>query len=157
MFELVADVESYPAFVPLCQAHLIMAREKGAETETLMTEMSVVYKVCRETFTSRVTLNRGLGRIVVESRNGPLRRLQTHWTFHPHGTDACDVEFYLSYELTSNVLTLLIGTVFDAAFSRFVEAFARRADAVYGRHRPSQHERWSSQLKSKTRANHFVS
>jgi|SRR3954470_6013048 coenzyme Q-binding protein COQ10 len=136
MFDLVADVERYPAFVPLCRAHAIESREKRAETEILMTEMTVAYRVFRETFTSRVTLDRRNGRILVESMDGPLRRLQTRWTFKSRQNGSCDVGFHLSYELASITLALLMGGIFDAAFGRFADAFARRADVVYGhRHR----------------------
>src|SRR6266540_4371777 len=133
MFDLVADVERYSAFVPLCESNVIRSREKCAEIEILMTEMTVVYELFRESFLSRVTLDRANGRIVVESVDGPLRELETHWTFRARDDGSCDVGFYLSYQLASRTLALLMGAVFDAAFSRFVEAFQRRADTVYGR------------------------
>src|SRR5438045_1723813 len=104
MFDLVANVERYPVFVPLCRAHIIRSRERRAKTEILLTDMTVAYRVFRETFTSRVTLDRGNARILVESMDGPLRRLQTRWTFQPRANGSCDVEFYLSYELASRTL-----------------------------------------------------
>jgi coenzyme Q-binding protein COQ10 len=88
MFDLVADVERYPAFVPLCRVHVIRSREKRVETEILTTDMTVAYRVFCETFTSRVTLDRGNGRILVESVNGPLRRLQTAGRFNRAQTAA---------------------------------------------------------------------
>ena len=133
MFDLVADVERYPAFVPLCERHVIRSRKKYAEIEILMTEMTVAYKIFRESILSRVTLDRVNGRIVVEAVDGPLRELETHWTFQARDDGSCDVGFSLSYELASRTLALLMGAVFDAAFSRFVEAFQRRADVIYGR------------------------
>jgi hypothetical protein len=62
-----------------------------------------------------------------------LRELETRWTFQARDDGGCDVGFHLSYELASRTLALLMGTVFDAAFSRFAVAFQRRADIVYGR------------------------
>jgi coenzyme Q-binding protein COQ10 len=135
MFDLVADVERYHEFVPLCVRHAILSRETCAETEILMTDMTVACGIYRESFTSRVTLDRANGCILVESTDGPLRRLQTRWTFQSQSDDSCDVGFYLHYELASRALALLMGAVFDAAFGRFVRAFERRADIVYGRRR----------------------
>ncbi len=133
MFDLVADVERYHEFVPLCLRHAIRSRETRAEIEILMTDMTVACGIYRESFRSRVTLDRANGCILVESTDGPLRRLQTRWTFQSRSDDSCDVGFYLQYELASRTLTLLMGPVFDLAFGRFVQAFERRADIVYGR------------------------
>jgi coenzyme Q-binding protein COQ10 len=135
MFDLVADVERYPEFVPLCVRHAIRSRATRVETEILMTDMTVACGFYRESFISRVTLDRAKGCILVESTDGPLRRLQTRWTFQPRSDGSCDVGFYLHYELASQALALLMGAVFDAAFGRFVQAFERRADIVYGRRR----------------------
>ena len=126
-------MERYPAFVPLCERHVIRSRRKCGEAEILITEMTVAYALFRETFRTRVTLDRQSGRILVHAIEGPLRQLETRWTFQPRQDGSCDVGFYLSYELASRTLALLMGAVFDAAFARFVEAFERRADIVYGR------------------------
>jgi coenzyme Q-binding protein COQ10 len=133
MFDLVADVERYHEFVPLCLRHAIRSRETRAEIEILMTDMTVACGIYRESFISRVTLDRANGCILVESTDGPLRRLQTRWTFQSRSDDSCHVGFYLHYELASRTLTLLMGPVFDLAFGRFVQAFERRADIVCGR------------------------
>jgi coenzyme Q-binding protein COQ10 len=133
IFDLVADVERYHEFVPLCLRHAIRSRETRAEIEILMTDMTVACGIYRESFISRVTLDRANGCILVESTDGPLRRLQTRWTFQSRSDDSCHVGFYLHYELASRTLTLLMGPVFDLAFGRFVQAFERRADIVYGR------------------------
>ena len=133
MFDLVADMERYPAFVPLCERHVIRSRCKCGEAEILITEMTVAYALFRETFRTRVTLDRQSGRILVHAIEGPLRQLETRWTFQPRQDGSCDVGFYLSYELASRTLALLMGAVFDAAFARFVEAVERRADIVYRR------------------------
>jgi coenzyme Q-binding protein COQ10 len=140
MFDLVADVERYHEFVPLCSRHAILSRETRAEVEILMTDMTVACGIYRESFTSRVTLDRANGCILVESTDGPLRQLQTRWTFQSRSDGSCDVGFYLQYELASRTLALLMGPVFDVVFGRFVQAFERRADIVYGRQhaRPSR-------------------
>jgi hypothetical protein len=60
---------------------------------------------------------------------------EPRWTFQSRSDGSCDIGFHLHYELASRTLALLMGAVFDAAFGRFVEAFERRADIVYGRPR----------------------
>lgn len=133
MFDLVADVERYPEFVPLC--HSLKVRKRESESggkEVIVADMTVAYKVLRESFTSRVTLDRRALTILVEYLEGPFRRMNNRWTFHPLDEHACDVEFFLSYEFRSRALALLMGSVFDAAFRRFAAAFERRADHVYG-------------------------
>ncbi|MCC6949054.1 MAG: type II toxin-antitoxin system RatA family toxin [Bradyrhizobiaceae bacterium] len=133
MFDLVADVERYPEFVPLCEKLVVRKREAGEGKEYLIADMTVSYKVFRETFTSRVTLDKPRLEILVEYLNGPFRSLENLWSFRPSGERACEVEFYIAYEFSSRVLGALMGGVFDAAFRRFAEAFERRADKVYGR------------------------
>ncbi|TMJ02606.1 MAG: type II toxin-antitoxin system RatA family toxin [Alphaproteobacteria bacterium] len=133
MFDLVADMERYPEFVPLCRSMRILRRTPGADgIETAVADMTVAYKLIRETFTSRVTLDRPNLQIVVEYLNGPFSRMENRWDFHPAGERACEVEFFISYEFKSRVLAMLMGAMFDAAFRRFASAFERRADAVYG-------------------------
>jgi len=133
MFDLVADVEKYPEFVPLCQALRVRKRTQGEGTETLVADMTVAYKVMRETFVSRVTLDRPNLKIQVEYLDGPFSTLDNRWTFTPAGEGGCDVEFFIAYEFKSRVLGMLMGAMFEAAFRRFAGAFERRADAVYGR------------------------
>jgi coenzyme Q-binding protein COQ10 len=133
MFDLVADVERYPEFVPLCQS--LKVRKRTAENgggEVIVADMTIAYKLLSETFTSRVTLNKNALTILVEYLEGPFRRMNNRWSFHPADNDSCDVEFFLTYEFRSRTLALLMGSVFDAAFRRFAAAFERRADQVYG-------------------------
>ena len=125
-------------FVPLCQRHTIritqeMRRQRdpddrhdGQLSRSFATRIGAA---------SRSTGSNG--RILVESVDGPLRRLRTLWTFQARGDDSCDVGFDLSYEFASPMIGLLVGGIFDAAFSRFVQAFERRADAIYGRRQRS--------------------
>jgi len=134
MFDLVADMENYPEFVPLCRSMRIRKRTATGEgIETVVAEMTVAYKVVRETFTTRVTLDRPNLQILVEYLSGPFSRMENRWDFHPVGDHLCDVEFFISYEFRSRVLAMLMGAMFDTAFRRFSSAFERRADQVYGR------------------------
>ena len=134
MFDLVADVERYPEFVPLCQSLKIrqrMPKEDG--TEIIVADMTVSFKLVRESFTSRVTLDRPKLTILVEYLQGPFSRMQNRWSFKPAGEAACDVEFFIDYEFKSRMLGMLMGSMFDVAFRRFASAFEQRADRVYGR------------------------
>ena len=130
---LVADIERYPEFVPLCRAMRIVRRTQLADREIVVAEMQVAYKLIRESFTSRVTLIRGERTILVEYLDGPFRRMENRWTFHATTETTCDVGFFLAYEFKSRVLSMLMGSMFDAAFSRFAAAFEKRADQVYGK------------------------
>jgi coenzyme Q-binding protein COQ10 len=132
MFDLVADVEHYPEFVPLCQSLRVRKRTAEGGEEVIVADMTVAYKLVRETFTSRVTLDRSNLEILVEYLEGPFRRLNNRWRFRPVGERVCDVEFYIAYEFRSRTLGMLMGAVFDAAFRRFASAFEKRADQVYG-------------------------
>jgi coenzyme Q-binding protein COQ10 len=133
MFDLVADVEHYPKFVPLCQGLRVRKRMEEGDKHIIVADMTVAYKLIRETFTSRVTLDRANLQIVVEYLEGPFRRLNNRWNFRPAGDHACDVDFFISYEFRSRTLGLLMGAMFDAAFRRFASAFEERADQVYGK------------------------
>jgi coenzyme Q-binding protein COQ10 len=132
MFDLVADVERYPEFVPLCQSLRVRMRTEEGGKEVIVADMTVAYKLVRETFTSRVTLDRANLEILVEYLEGPFRRLNNRWRFRPVDERLSDVEFYIAYEFRSRTLGMLMGAVFDAAFRRFASAFEQRADKVYG-------------------------
>ena len=132
MFDLVADVEHYPEFVPLCRSLRVRKRSADADgREIIIADMTVAYKLVYETFTSRVTLDRAEHEILVEYLEGPFRKMNNRWRFHPTGQGACDVEFFISYEFRSRTLGLLMGAMFETAFRRFSAAFERRADQVY--------------------------
>jgi coenzyme Q-binding protein COQ10 len=134
MFDLVADVEKYPQFVPLCSAIKVKSRAaKGDGMTVMVADMTVAYKLIRQAFSNRITLDRPGLKIVVEYLDGPFNRMQNRWTFHPASEGSCDVEFFIDYEFRSRTLAMLMGAMFDAAFRRFVVAFEKRADEVYGR------------------------
>jgi coenzyme Q-binding protein COQ10 len=134
MFDLVADVEQYPRFVPLCRALKVKNRIPEPEgVEILVADMTVAYKFVHERFTSRVTLDRPNLQILVEYLEGPFSKLENRWTIHATGEQSCEVEFFISYDFKSRTLGMLMGSMFDLAFRRFAVAFERRADEVYAR------------------------
>ncbi len=133
MYDLVADVERYPEFLPLCESLRVIRRQERPEsTEVLIAEMGVGYKAIRERFTTRVTLDPGGHRIVAEYIDGPFRHLENRWLFKDAEGGACDVDFYITYEFKSRALGLLMGSMFDRAFRKFTDAFEGRAARIYG-------------------------
>jgi coenzyme Q-binding protein COQ10 len=134
MFALVADVESYPKFLPLCRdLRLRETRDSEDGKRVLVADMEVGYKAIRETFTSRVTCDPARLEILVEYVDGPFKHLENKWHFVETGPHSCIVEFDIAYEFRSRALALLVGGMFDTAFRKFAEAFESRANSVYGR------------------------
>lgn len=132
MFDLVADVEKYPLFLPLCEDLKVRRKSQSGEgVEVLVADMTVGYKAIHETFASRVTLDRPRLKILVEYIDGPFRMLENRWSFQAD-PDGCVVEFYITYEFRSRTLGLLMGAMFERAFRKFAEAFEERATIVYG-------------------------
>ena len=133
MFRLVADVERYPEFVPLCQdLHVRGRKELDGGRTVLVADMTVAYKLFKETFTSRVELRPQDRTILVEYLDGPFKHLENKWTFEDAGEGSCNVGFYISYEFRSRTLGSLMGVMFEKAFRKFSSAFEARADQVYG-------------------------
>ena len=132
MFELVADVERYPEFLPLCESLKVLSRTPKPDGEEIVASMGVGYGPIKETFTTRVLLDCDNRRILVSYINGPFKHLENTWTFSPHPT-GCRVDFSIVYEFRSMALGMMMGAMFDKAFRKFAEAFEARADVVYGR------------------------
>jgi coenzyme Q-binding protein COQ10 len=134
MFDLVADVERYPEFVPLCQALKVRQRRNNPDgSETIVADMTVSFKLVKESFATEVTLDRANLKILVRYLKGPFSKLESRWTFEPRGEEACEVSFFIAYEFKSRMLATLMGAMFDAAFARFSAAFEKRADKIYGK------------------------
>jgi len=133
MFALVADMERYPEFVPLCKDIRVLKRIHSGQHETVVATMTVAYKLFVESFTSRVVLRPEENTILVSYLDGPFRRLENRWTFTPQGECTSLVGFYLDYEFKTKAFQMLMGAVFDRAFRKFSEAFEARADIIYGK------------------------
>ncbi|MEW5962007.1 MAG: type II toxin-antitoxin system RatA family toxin, partial [Pseudomonadota bacterium] len=132
MFDVVADVEAYPAFLPLCESLQIIRREQSAGGPVLIARMGVGYKAIRESFTSRVTLDQGRSHVLVEYLDGPFHHLENRWRFTDTGPGTSTIDFFIEYEFRSAMLGLLMGAMFDKAFRKFAEAFEARARPRYG-------------------------
>jgi coenzyme Q-binding protein COQ10 len=135
MYNLVADVEQYPQFLPLCEGLTILRRNQDGASSVLTATMQVGYKAIHETFATRVTLKPDDLAIVAEYLDGPFRHLENRWRFPAlvrHGQTGTDVDFYIDYEFKSMMLGMLVGAMFDQAFRKFTSAFEARARVVYG-------------------------
>lgn len=132
MFALVADVEKYPQFLPLCEGLAIRSRKEREGRTILVADMTVGYKAIRETFTSQVLLKPDENVIEVKYLDGPFKYLTNVWTFEPK-TGGSRVKFFIDYEFKSRILGALMGSMFDRAFRMFAEAFEKRADEIYGK------------------------
>jgi coenzyme Q-binding protein COQ10 len=139
MFALVRDVESYPKFVPLCEAMRVRKRGVAGEgVEVIVAEMEVGFKAICERFVSRVTCNAAKREILVEYINGPFKSLENRWSFRdeapgPGGAPRSVVDFFIEYEFKNRALGMVMGAMFDRAFHKYADAFVKRAGEVYGR------------------------
>lgn len=132
MFALVADVEKYPEFLPLCEALSVRSRREREGRTILVADMTVGYKAIRETFTSQVHLKPDELTIDVKYLDGPFRYLTNEWSFESDQAGGSVVHFYIDYEFKSRVLGALMGAMFDRAFRMFADAFEKRAGIIYG-------------------------
>lgn len=132
MFDLVADVESYPQFLPMCEALTVRSRKERNGDTLLVADMTVGYKAIRETFTSQVLLKPDERLIDVRYLDGPFKYLQNRWQFEPTAGGGTEIRFFIDYEFKSRILGAMMGAMFDRAFRMFAEAFEKRADVVYG-------------------------
>ncbi|MBO6917625.1 MAG: type II toxin-antitoxin system RatA family toxin [Rhizobiaceae bacterium] len=134
MFDLVADVEKYPEFLPMCEALTIReTRERGGKT-LLVADMTVGYKSINETFTSQVFLKPD--EMVIEAKyiDGPFKHLDNRWRFTDvDDTGTSEVDFYIDYAFKNMALGLVMGSMFERAFAKFTQSFEARADEIYGR------------------------
>ncbi len=133
MYNLVADVASYPEFLPWCAAARIRSRTARGECEVMEADLVISFKVFRERFGSRVTLWTDGSRIDTEYLDGPFRYLKSKWIFTPADDGGCIVDFDVDFEFKNRVLQSVIGLVFNEAMHRIVHAFEKRAARLYGR------------------------
>ncbi len=133
MFALVADVRKYPEFVPLCQSLKVRGEAPiDGGKRVVVADMTVAYKMFKETFTSRVELDPASREIMVTYLDGPFKKMENRWRFEEVTESRCVVEFDIDYEFRSRTLASLMGAMFDKAFRKFSTAFEARADQLYG-------------------------
>ncbi|SCY57595.1 type II toxin-antitoxin system RatA family toxin [Paracoccus tibetensis] len=136
MYDLVADIESYPQFLPWNSAARIRTRRETPEgAEEVAADLVISFKVFRERFGSRVLLwpedEDGLLRIDTEYLDGPFKYMRSGWTFRDRPEGGCHVDFFVDFEFRNAILQRLIGVVFTEAMRRIVRAFEERARTLY--------------------------
>jgi len=128
MFDLVADIERYPEFLPWC----IGARIRERNDTLVVADLIIGFKMIRERFTSRVSLDRDRLTIEVTYADGPFKQMTNRWRFEPTEDGRCRIDFYVAFEFRSAMLQKLIGVLFHEAVRRMVGAFETRARKLYG-------------------------
>src|SRR5471032_1206410 len=111
MFQVVADVEQYPKFLPWVVALRVLSREHVKNRDVLSAEMAVGYGALREKYTSQVILDQVARTIDVAQTSGPFKQLENHWRFTPLAP-GCEVQFSLAYEFRNRVLNAVAGAAF---------------------------------------------
>ncbi|WP_282029444.1 type II toxin-antitoxin system RatA family toxin [Paracoccus marcusii] len=136
MYDLVADIESYPQFLPWNSAARIRTRTTRPDgAEEITADLVISFKVFRERFGSRVVLwpeQDGVWKIDTEYLDGPFKYMRSGWSFKDRPEGGCHVEFFVDFEFKNAILQRLIGVVFHEAMSRIVRAFEDRARKLYG-------------------------
>jgi len=137
MFALVARVEDYPKFLPLCEGLNVKHREQRDGKEVLIATMTVGYGMIHESFTTGVHLDPVARTILVEYLDGPFTFLENRWHFSPRGGGTCEIDFYIAYGFRSRLFERLVGGLFAKAVERYTGAFEARADVIYRRNAPA--------------------
>ena len=133
LFQLVAELEKYPEFVPACQRTRVFNRKAdGPDRTIIVSRMTVGYGAVRVSYANRTVADRAKRQIRVNAVDGPLRQLDVLWTFQPDGSaEATEVGFAVSYEFSNPVLAALATGVFDSMFRQIPAAFERRTGQLF--------------------------
>ena len=133
MYNLVADVASYPEFLPWCAAARVKSVIPEGTTHVMSADLVISFKVFRERFESRVILNNEKLLIDTEYLDGPFKHMKSTWKFEDL-EDGCAVTFFVDFEFKNMILQSIIGLVFNESMQRIVRAFESRAEELYGKH-----------------------
>ncbi|MXP25165.1 type II toxin-antitoxin system RatA family toxin [Altererythrobacter indicus] len=133
MFDLVADVDNYPEFLPW----VVATRIRSDDGREMVADMLVGFKALREKFTSRVHKERP-HQLRVQYVDGPLRDLDNLWVFRDI-EGGCEIDFKVDFAFKSRMFEALAGQYFDRAFRKMVNAFETRADELYGNSNSNAH------------------
>ncbi len=127
MYALVADVASYPDFLPWCLA----TRIRSVENNVMIADMVIGFKMIREKYTSEVTLDPDK-EVKIVYKNGPFKYLNSHWKFTDKPDGGCEIDFFVDFEFRSALLQKVMGAVFNEAVQLMMSAFQKRAIELYG-------------------------
>lgn len=125
MFDLVADVESYPQFLPGCSG----ARVHSREGDCVQASIALAQGPLQTQFRTRNVLERPR-RLTMALEEGPFSELQGVWEFTPLGTEGSRVALDVRFAFANRVVDLLLGPPFEAICNQLVDAFVKRARAA---------------------------
>ncbi|MEM7242143.1 MAG: type II toxin-antitoxin system RatA family toxin [Pseudomonadota bacterium] len=131
MFDLIADVERYPEFIPWCSALRITDRKRDIDAEIIEADMVVSFQLFREKFRSRVRLEAPEKKIDIAYVDGPFNYLDSLWTCKP-AEGGCLIDFSVDFEFKNIILQNTVGLFFGEAMQMIVGAFEARAHDLYG-------------------------
>jgi len=132
MYNLVADVASYPDFLPWC----IATRIRSQKDNLMIADMVIGFKMIREKYTSEVTLEEDT-KVTVIYKNGPFKYLNSHWIFEDDENGGCTIDFFVDFEFRSSLLQKVMGAVFNEAVQLMMSAFEKRANQLYCETKPA--------------------
>ena len=135
MYAIAADVERYPEFIKLIRGARVSKRERHPDgTQTCRSEIDIVYNKLNihQSFASDVTLDPKALTIRSVSTQKPMKRLDSRWVFRALAEGGSAVDYDVDYELSNRVLQFVMNKSFDYAMQKVVEAFEKRARALYG-------------------------
>ncbi|MCJ8325178.1 MAG: type II toxin-antitoxin system RatA family toxin [Rhizobiales bacterium] len=130
IYNLVADIEKYPLFLPNCVQLTVKKRHKTVKNEHILAEMGVKYGIFSENFSSNVELDAKNHSIIVGLNSGPIKKLNNHWRIEKHDNGSL-AHFKIEIEMKNFALKIALAAAFKFAVNEVVEAFKTRADELY--------------------------
>ena len=131
LFDLVLDVESYPEYLPFCEALRVLSRQEEGAGEIITADMKIGYKQFSETYRSLIKTQPESHSINVTSLDGPLKALENKWKFSDLEEGGCEIEYSLSYKFRNTLLQMAMSTMLERASDKFLNAFEKRAQEKY--------------------------
>ena len=130
MFDLVADLESYPRFVPNC-SDMQVKRDSGAEGDVRFAKMTIKVGPLTQSYTSRVVADRKAMTIRAKAVDGPFAYLDSNWTFEKEG-EGTRVKFDIDFKISNPVIALAAEPAFAAKQDQIIDAFVDEAERRFG-------------------------
>lgn len=127
MFQLVDDVDNYPAFLPWCSGVEVLEKTDRLTAATLHIKYHGI-----KTHFSTVNQKAFPRLMTIRLRDGPFSQLDGNWRFTPLGETACKIEFHLHYEFSNRLLEKAVGSVFNHIANTLIESFVKRANEIRG-------------------------
>lgn len=134
LFDIVADVQKYPEFLPWVAGARIL--ERNDEENWFIAELLVKFKMFSHKYSSKVTLiypdgeNNNSYKVKTDLVSGPFKKLHNYWLLTPNSNGGTEVVFELDFQFENLLLDRLIGGLFDKATKKMTDAFMKRADEL---------------------------